>query len=238
MRFFFSLLAALGLASAAHAHALWLEPDGEGARLYFGEFDENLREASPGLLDRLSPPKAQVASPNGAALTVEKTATSFLLNGANLSADGAVAQQARVTERKQGERVTKVMGFFGARFVPDLKERAAILALDVVPAAKKGSFVVMFEGKPLAKAKIELIAESGWKRDFKSEPDGSFEAPMPFRGGYVIEVEHTDSNAGTLDGQAYDTRRFVTTLYMRSTEGIQGPPQPAAHTPKREMQQR
>jgi hypothetical protein len=27
----------------------------DGVRLYFGEFDENQREASPGLLDRLSP---------------------------------------------------------------------------------------------------------------------------------------------------------------------------------------
>lgn len=238
MRRFICFLFAFGWVAAAEAHALWLEPDGEGARLYFGEFDENLREASPGLLDRLAPPKAQVASPNGTALTVEKTATSFLLKGANVSADGAVAQQVRINERKQGDKVTRVMGFLGARYLPNLKERAALMPLDIVPGAKAGTFTVMFEGKPLAKAKVELIAESGWKRDFKSEADGGFEAAMPWRGGYVIEVEHSDTTAGTLDGQAYDTRRFVATLYVRAADGMQGPPQPPAFTPKREMMQR
>ena len=53
-------IAALSFAGSASAHHLWLEADGQGARLYFGEFDENLREASPGLLDRLKP-EAKVA---------------------------------------------------------------------------------------------------------------------------------------------------------------------------------
>jgi len=36
-----------------HFRSIWLEPDGSGAKLYFGEFNENLREASPGLLEEL-----------------------------------------------------------------------------------------------------------------------------------------------------------------------------------------
>ena len=52
MRSVLLAVALLCLAGSASAHHLWLEADGQGARLYFGEFDENLREASPGLLDR------------------------------------------------------------------------------------------------------------------------------------------------------------------------------------------
>ena len=42
--------AALSLSTigAASAHHLWLEIDGQNARIYFGEFGENLREAEPG----------------------------------------------------------------------------------------------------------------------------------------------------------------------------------------------
>ena len=48
-------IAALSFTGSASAHHLWLEPDGQGAKLYFGEFEGNLREASPGLLDRFTP---------------------------------------------------------------------------------------------------------------------------------------------------------------------------------------
>ena len=45
MRLICIFAATLLWTTAASAHHLWLEPDGQGAKLYFGEFDENLREA-------------------------------------------------------------------------------------------------------------------------------------------------------------------------------------------------
>ena len=54
-KFFLAALLSFGLSGAAAAHSIWVEREGDGARIYFGEFDENLREASPGLLDRLKP---------------------------------------------------------------------------------------------------------------------------------------------------------------------------------------
>lgn len=48
-------LLSLAAVAPASAHFLWLEPEADGARIYYGEFEENLREASPGLLDRLTP---------------------------------------------------------------------------------------------------------------------------------------------------------------------------------------
>src|ERR1041385_8257379 len=82
---FFALAAllSLGLAVPASAHFLWLEPDADGTRLYFGEFEENLREASPGLLDRLTPlPEAKLIASSGAKpLKVEKSPTAFVIAG-------------------------------------------------------------------------------------------------------------------------------------------------------------
>ena len=65
-RFFPAAMAALlsfGLIGSAAAHSIWVEREGDGARIFFGEFDENLREASPGLLDRLNPrPRSRAAT--------------------------------------------------------------------------------------------------------------------------------------------------------------------------------
>jgi hypothetical protein len=66
----------LSFATAASAHALWLELEATGFQLQYGE---NLRESSPGLLDRIDPPPAAraYAASGDQALKVEKRATSF-----------------------------------------------------------------------------------------------------------------------------------------------------------------
>ena len=221
------------LSGAASAHALWLEPDEGGARLFYGEYDENMREASPGLLDRLAMPQAKIAAADGAALKVEKTAGSFLLSGPRGAKDRVIAEQVRVAERKQGDKVTHTLGRLAARYVPDFSERAPLLTLDVVPAGKPGAFKVFYKGQALAKAKLELIAESGWKREFHTDAAGAVEASLPWRGGYQIEVVHLDATAGTLGSEAYDSVRSVTTLTFRVTSGIDPLPTPPVTPPKR-----
>ena len=54
----------LSTVAIASAHHIWLEVDGQNARIYFGEFGENLREASPGALDKLQP-QAKAVSASG-----------------------------------------------------------------------------------------------------------------------------------------------------------------------------
>jgi hypothetical protein len=223
-------LMSFGLVSTAAAHSIWVEREGDGAHLYFGEFDENLREASPGLLDRLKP-EAKVAG-SDKALKLDKQATFFAVAGPLAKDDSIVAENVAVTERR-GDKPTKVLNRLGARTVADFKELPAVNTLDIVPAGKPGQFKVFYQGKPLATAKAELIAESGWKREFKTDEQGLFEAPLPWRGGYVIEVQHTDATPGKLGEEAYDSVRCASTLFVRVGDGLQGPPQPAATTPKR-----
>ena len=227
-------LSAIGPASA---HFLWLEPEADGARLYFGEFEENLREASPGLLDRLTPlPEAKVAGTAGAPpLKVEKSPTAFVITGKRGPTDSIVAEQVRVNERKQGEKVTRTLGRLAARYVPDFSERTPTLTLDIVPAGKPGAIKVFYKDKPLAKAKLELINESGWKRELRTDEQGTLAVALPWKGNYVIEVEHVDPTPGIQGAEVYDGMRFVTTLSFAIGEGGQAPPTPTAYTPRREM---
>jgi len=224
-------LLSLTFIAAAAAHQIWLEREGDGLRLYFGEFDENLREASPGLLDRLSP-QAKIAA-GDKTLKVDRTAGFFAVAGTVAVDDSVVAEDVRISERRAGEKVTRVLSRLGARYVADFKERPPVNTLDVVPAGKPGAFKVFYQGKPLAKAKLELIAESGWKREFKTDEQGAVEASPPWRGTYVIEVQHTDATPGKLGEEAYDTIRCASTLSFRLADGLQGPPVPPMVTPKR-----
>jgi hypothetical protein len=232
-KFFPAAMAALlsfGLIGSAAAHSIWIEREGDGARLFFGEFDENLREASPGLLDRLNP-QAKVAG-SDKPLKIDKVAGFFAVASPLGKDDSIVAENVAITERR-GDKPTKVLSRLGARTVADFKEQAPVNTLDIVPAGKPGLFKVFYQGKPLAKAKAELIAESGWKREFKTDEQGTFEAPLPWRGGYVIEVQHSDATPGKQGEEAYDSVRCASTLFIRVADGLQGPPQPPVTTPKR-----
>ena len=54
----FVMLTALLLISPARAHYVWLERDGDGpARAYLGEWIDNIREKTGGLLDRIKAPQ-------------------------------------------------------------------------------------------------------------------------------------------------------------------------------------
>jgi hypothetical protein len=96
-------LLALSFIGAASAHSLWLERQGDGLQLYFGEFEENLREASPGLLDRLSP-QAKVAASGDQALKIDKTAGFFTVAGVVSADDSVVAEDVRISERRTASR--------------------------------------------------------------------------------------------------------------------------------------
>ena len=84
-----------------------------------------------------------------------------------------------------------------------------------MPAGKPGAFKVFYQGKPLAKAKLELIAESGWKREFKTDEQGAVDASLLWRGSYVIEVQHADATPGKLGEESYDLVRCASTLFFR-----------------------
>ena len=58
MRWIVSAVLFLVLSETAHAHFVWLERDGNGpARAYFGEWIDDIREKSGGLLDRIKAPR-------------------------------------------------------------------------------------------------------------------------------------------------------------------------------------
>jgi len=85
----------LSLAVPVSAHHIWLEVDGQRGKIYFGEFGENLREASPGTLDKLQPQARIISSAGERPLTVEKTANAYVAAGKIDGTDSVVAEDIR-----------------------------------------------------------------------------------------------------------------------------------------------
>ncbi|MBU0724014.1 MAG: DUF4198 domain-containing protein [Alphaproteobacteria bacterium] len=225
-------------ASPASAHQVWIEQKDGGAQLYFGEFGDNLREVSPGLLDRFTKLDASLLTNAGPrALTPEKGDKFFALDAKPGKSESIIAAETAYPafERKEGEKTIRTVWTPAARYISDFSARTASLALDIVPTGKiEGGAIEMqvsFKGEPLPKAKVEVTALSGWARTHLTDEAGKFSITLPWKALYVAEVQHTDKTAGERAGEKYDAAMYVTSLSFIPAEGLDSPPPPPAAKP-------
>ena len=228
---FHRTLTALALAAAAlgaQAHHVWIEQDAQGAKLYFGEFHENLREASPGLLDKFVKPTAQRLSAQGAqAADMNKTPNGFAIAARAGAGESLIAEEATypVGESKQGDKTVRSLYVPAARLVTSFAKHEPKLTLDLVPTGQQGADGVQlqafYKGQPLPKAKVEVLTPFGWTREEHTDADGRFSVALPWRGTYVMEISHRDPAAGQrANGDKYDRASYVTSLTVSQPEGV------------------
>lgn len=227
--------AALLAAAGASAHQVWLEQDTQGARLYFGEFGDNLRETSPGRLDKFVRPTARAVDAKGGEreITLARQANAYALAAKAARGESLIAQEATYPpiEKKEGDKVvSRSIWTPAARWVADLQPQQPKLTLDLVPTGQGGGFAVFYKGQPLADAKVEVVAQSGWSRALRAGKDGRFSVELPWQGLYALEVRHTDKAGAERDGQKFDAASYVTTLTVVLDKGLPAlpPPPPAA----------
>ena len=144
-----ALLATTGL--AAQAHQVWLEHSGSQAKLHFGEYNDNVRETSPGLLDKFKGVPVLEQTVAGAKQRVEGQLTkeaftyTAAANAETLFADAAYP----LIDRSQ-RNLPPMAWQPSARWVAGLAQPVAPTApLDLVPTGKPGEFKVVFKGAPL-----------------------------------------------------------------------------------------
>jgi len=218
----------MAIAVSAHAHQIWLEqPAGKSAVIRFGEFGENLREASPGLLDKFVKPTATLVSTAGEKnVDGSKTASGFALPFAARQGESIVAEEASYPLRKfkQGDKEVTSWYHPGARLVTGFAAQQPKLTLDLVPAGQPGEFKLFFKGQPLSKAKVALVTQSGWAKEGHTDEQGLVKFDMPWKGQYVAEVSHIDRTPGERPGangpEQYDMVSYVTTLTYVKAGGV------------------
>ena len=217
--------ASLTAVTAAQAHQVWLENAGGQARLHFGEFNENLRETSPGRLDQFQ----------GVPALEQRTGTAAQRVEGQLSKDGfhyavagtpdtlfAAATYPLIDRSKRN--LPALYWQPAARWVAGLAQAVAPTApLDLVPTGKPGEFKVVYQGAPLPKAKVQLAAPSGWTREAEAGDDGTVTFALPWKGQYVAEVKHSDKTPGEARGEKYGEASYVTTLSFVLADGMASP---------------
>ncbi|MDR1528846.1 MAG: DUF4198 domain-containing protein [Burkholderiales bacterium] len=223
-RTFFAGIATLGLCAAANAHQIWLEqPEGENAVIRFGEFNDNLRETSPGLLDNFGSPAATLWTKGEAkSLAPAKTATGFVLPVRLKAGESLTAEDAAFPIRAFKRDGQEIRSWYwpAARFITDDAAQEPKLTFDITPTGKAGEFKLTFKGQPLARTEAHIVVQSGWSKSAHSSAEGLVQFDLPWRGQYVVEASHIDRTPGERQGEKYDGINYVTTLTLVRPDGV------------------
>ncbi|MDR2452204.1 MAG: DUF4198 domain-containing protein [Candidatus Accumulibacter sp.] len=223
-RTLYALIATFVLCPAAEAHQIWLEqPEGENAVIRFGEFGDNLREASPGLLDNFGAPTATLfAQGKSKPLTPTKTATGFALPTRLKAGESLTAEDARFPIRAFQRDGREIRNWYwpAARFITDDAAQEPQLSFDITPTGKAGEFRLTFKGQPLARTEAHIVVQSGWNKSARSNAEGLVRFDLPWQGQYVVEASHVDRRPGERDGEKYDGINYVTTLTLVRRDGV------------------
>lgn len=230
-------IALLGTIASAQAHQIWIEQaDGQNAVVRFGEFGENLREASPGLLDKFAKMTGTLMSTKGEQNSdATKTATGFTLPFKAASGDAVVAEDASYPLYQSKQQDKPITGWYypAARYITGFAAQKPKLVLDLVPTGQDGEFKLFFKDQPKAKTKVTLVTQSGWSKEAHADEQGVVKFEMPWKGTYVAEVSFTDRTAGERAGangaEKYDSVSYATTVTYVNANGLPAlPAGPAA----------
>lgn len=195
-------VALLGAAGAAQAHFVWLERGAEGpAKVYFGEWADDVREKRDGLLGKILVAPV-VTGTDGKALKASGEGADFVEFAAAGKGDVRLSQAYQFKD-------TLVQ--YGAK--AGREDTQGKLDLELVPsAAGANTFVLQFKGKPLGKTEVTVFGPPKWEKRFHSDENGRIEITTPWPGQYVLEAAHVEEKAGEADGKSYAKIRYVSTL--------------------------
>lgn len=233
------VVATFAAMTTAHAHQIWIEQiDGENAVVRFGEFGENLREASPGLLDKFAKPTGTLVSAKGEQKSdATKTANGFTLPFKAGAGDSIVAEDASYPLFQTKLQDKQITGWYypAARFITGFAALKPKLVLDLVPTGQDGEFKLFFKDQPKAKTKVTLVTQSGWSKEANTDAQGVVKFDLPWKGTYVAEVSFKDQTAGERTGangaEKYDGVSYATTVTYVNANGLAPIPAGAAAAP-------
>jgi hypothetical protein len=207
----------LSLISSAHAHYVWLERDGEGpARAYLGEWIDNVREKTGGMLDRIKAPRVFLGAGTDP-LSVKRNDNNLEIKVKGRGDVRLVENSMPPREDKEKGGATKTIYYAKA----GRSETAGKLDLELVPTAPNGNtLVLMFHGAPLPKAEVTLVGPSKWQKPLVTDDKGQITLPTPWAGRYVLEVTHFDDKAGGSGDEKFNRTRHISSLSFVQPDGI------------------
>ncbi|NVZ20805.1 DUF4198 domain-containing protein [Pseudomonas costantinii] len=229
---------ALMLATTSEAHQIWYEAlPGQPLALYYGEYDKNVLEVTPGGMDRFKQLKTWSIVDRSAPLSLTLQRQAFALAQQPSRDDSLLARDLHypIFDLHEAGKTLKAYWTPATRWVGDLRARTPELTLDIVPTGvadtNRAQFQVFYASKPLANQDVVLETASGEVFSQRSDAAGKVSFELPWQGTYVVAVEHQDYSPGERvnhegKAEAYDVKRFSSTLSFSRQQGQ--PPLPRA----------
>lgn len=205
-------LASLLIALPASAHFVWLEQADGQTKLYFGEYEGGLREKTGGKLDTIATPEAMTLDKK--ALVATKREADFIaIEGGNNQPinQPVIAHELGMKVKDMSKYhygIAKPMYY--ARIGTGNAEAASSHALDIQPLGDN-KVRVSLNGRPLAKAKLKVMAPNQWLQELDADDNGEATISMPWAGLYVLETIYLEPSKGNYQGDAYENIRHVST---------------------------
>lgn len=211
------MLATLSLIPSVHAHYVWLERDGEGpARAYLGEWIDDIRENTGGMLDRIKAPKVFLGA-STEPLPVKRNENNLEFEVKGRGDVRLVENTMPPREDKEKGGATKTIYYAKA----GRSETAAKLDLELVPTAPNGNtLMLVFHGAPLPKAEVTLVGPSKWQKPLVTDNKGQITLPTPWAGRYVLEVTHFHDKPGGSGNEKFSRTRHISTLSFVQQGGM------------------
>lgn len=208
--------ACLAGASAAEAHAIWIESNAQAARnkphevkIFYGEYPEGALEPTAKWYSDLKTLEVWVSGPaqQKTKLTLTDAGT-HLVGSFTPDKDGVyyistvhAARELGGTTKYEFSSVAPVLVGNGAAAAP-----APAVPLAVVAPAKgykahePVQVQVWKDGQPFKQGKVELMSPEGWVKTVKTDAEGKLTFTPRLKGSYVLEA----SDYQKQDGQWHD----------------------------------
>lgn len=202
-------LLALLQATMAQAHFIWLEQADGQTKLYFGEYEGGLREKTGGKLDTIAAPAAKTIGNKTLTIATKRAADYIVIEGAGNQPVFAHELSMKVKDlTRNGYGIVKPMYY--ARVGNGSAEAATSNALDIQQLGNN-KVRIHLNGKPLAKAKLKVMAPNQWLQELDADENGEANYNMPWSGLYVIVAIHLEPSPGNYQGDSYENIRHVST---------------------------
>lgn len=200
-------LLALGTASAAQAHEVWIERDAsDPARIYLGEPEAPLPEGGDPEFHQLKAPKLVPAS------TAQMARKAGFLEVAVPAGDVRAIDDAVFSPwGAEGKKESIVYYARAGR-----SEARAAMPMEIAPLAANGDrFVLSRDGKPVADADITVISPDKWTRTLHTDAQGAVQVPLLGKGRYLLSASQKDEGSfDTPGGKVAVLHRTATTTFV------------------------
>ena len=213
---FFLAVTMVFTATAASAHALWIETNASGktgqsqeVKIFYGEYAENERDSVAKWYSDIKQLTLWLIAPNGEKTKLDCT-------------PGILHLSATFTPSMEGNYILSISHNtkdFPGTMRYQFNTNASVTVgkptqhsfngngIHVTATAQNGKVAIKtyLNGTPAANMHVEVVSPEGWRKTFVADKNGELIFTPTWKGRYMLEITDTEKKPGTLAGKSYES---------------------------------